>query len=104
MDPAFYSVLGALIGASAGVGAWLTTRRQANLEREKWRRALSDAFANDLRSTVKELTTELAKAAHSMCWLCWLARHGPSRLTRGRFEQCDMEMPRVAAAHNRFAR
>jgi len=104
MDPAFAPVLGALIGALAGVGGgWLAGWRQAHLEREKWLRGLSDAFANDLRSSVKELTTELAKAAHSMCWLCWLARHGPARLTQERVDQYDQEMhvllPRITGLH-----
>ena len=104
MDPALFPLLGALIGASAGVGgAWLAGRRQARLEVEKWQRGLKDAFANDLRSAVKELTTELAKAAHSMCWLCWLAKRGPSRLTQDRIDQYDEEMhkllPHIAGLH-----
>jgi hypothetical protein len=97
-------VLGALIGALAGLsGAWITGRRQAALEHEKWLRGISDAFAKDLRTTVKELTTELAKAVHSMCWLCWLAKYGPSRLTQERVRQYDEEMhialPRIMGLH-----
>lgn len=104
MDPAFAPVLGALIGALAGVaGGWLTGYRQAALEREKWLRGISDNFANELRSAVKELTTELAKAAHSMCWLCWLANKGPEQLTRERIFQYDQEMhgslPRISGLH-----
>jgi len=104
MEPAFYPVLGALIGASAVVGgALLNNQRQARLEREKWLRGLSDAFDKDLRSAVKELATELAKAAHSMCWLCWLARYGPSRLTQERIDKYDEEihalLPRIFGLH-----
>lgn len=104
MEPAFYPVLGALIGALAVVGvALLNSRRQARLEREKWLRGLSDSFANELRAVVKELATELANAAHSMCWLCWLARHGPSRLSQERIDQYDKEMhvllPRITGLH-----
>ena len=108
MDPAFAPVLGALIGASAGIaGALLTTRRQARLEREKWLRGVRDAFANELRSSVKELTTELASAAHSMCWVCWLAKYGPDRLTRQHLDQYDQEMhkllPQIAGLHAMLA-
>ncbi|MEK6286299.1 MAG: hypothetical protein AABO57_11200 [Acidobacteriota bacterium] len=104
MEPAFYPVLGALIGALAVVGgALLNSQRQARLEREKWLRGLSDAFANDIRSAVKELATDLAKASHSMCWLCWLARYGPSRLTQKRIDQYDEEihalLPRITGLH-----
>jgi len=104
MGAAFYPVLGALVEALAVIGgALLNNQRQARLEREKWLRGLSDAFANDLRAAVKELATELAKASHSMCWLRWLARHGPSRLTQERIDQYDTEMhvllPRITGLH-----
>ena len=104
MGSAFLPVLGALIGALAVIlVAFLNNQRQSRLERDKWSRGLSDAFANELRAAVKELATELAKASHSMCWLCWLASHGPSRLTQERIDQYDTEMhvllPRITGLH-----
>lgn len=108
MNTAFAPVLGALIGALAGIGGGLLTgQRQARLEREKWLRGVHDAFANELRSTVKELTTDLASATHSMCWLCWLAKHGADRLTPLRLDAYDEEMhrllPRIAGLHAMIA-
>jgi hypothetical protein len=85
--PFLIPIATALIGAGAGiVGGGLTGARQARLEREKWGRSISDTFNSELRSSVKELTTKLAEASHSMCWLCWLAKHG-SEQTR----QVDQE-------------
>jgi gas vesicle protein len=108
MDPVFAPVFGALIGALAGIaGALLTTRRQAELERDKWLRGVRDAFANEVRSSVKELTTELASAAHSMCWVCWLAKYGPDRLNREHLDQYDQEMhkllPQIAGLYAMLA-
>ena len=104
MDSAFVSILSAVIGAAAGiVGGGLSGQRQARLEREKWFRGVSDAFTTELRSSVKELTTKLADATHSMCWLCWLASFGAERLTQERVAQYDNEMhvllPQITGLH-----
>jgi hypothetical protein len=104
MDSAFVSVLIAVIGAAAGiVGGGLSGQRQAQLEREKWVRGVSDAFTTELRSSVKALTTKLAEATHSMCWLCWLASFGAERLTQERIAQYDNEMhvllPQITGLH-----
>jgi hypothetical protein len=104
MDSAFVSILSAVIGAAAGiVGGGLSGQRQARLEREKWFRGVSDAFTIELRSSVKELTTKLAEATHSMCWLCWSASFGAERLTQERVAQYDNEMhvllPQITGLH-----
>lgn len=102
------AVLSAVIGAVAGiVGGGLTGQRQARLEREKWLRGVSDAFTTELRASVKELTTRLAEAAHSMCWLCWLAKFGAEQLTQERIAQYDEEMhkllPQITGLHATIA-
>jgi hypothetical protein len=96
MDPAVASLLGALIGGLAGIaGGWFSGANQARLEREKWLRARSDEFAKELRTAVRELTTELADACHAMDWLCWLAKYGPDRLTSERIDHYDDTMHRL---------
>lgn len=104
MNPNYVPIVSAVIGAAAGiVGGGLSGQRQARLEREKWLRGVSDAFTTELRSSVKELTTKLAEATHSMCWLCWLASFGAERLTQERVTQYDEEMhvllPQITGLH-----
>lgn len=98
------AILTAVIGAVAGiVGGTLSGYRQVRLEREKWQRGVSDAFTTELRTSVKELVTKLAAAAHSMCWLCWLAKFGANQLTQERINQYDEEMhsllPQIMSSH-----
>jgi len=97
-------LLTVVIGAAAGLfGGMLTAKRQARLELEKWSRGVSDAFRSEVRVTVKDLTTKIAAAIHSMCWLCWLAKYGPERLTVERVNQYDDEMhtllPQITGLH-----
>lgn len=100
MDTVFSAIIGAIAGIVAGV---LSGQRQARLEREKWLRDVSDTFTTELRSSVRELTTKLAEATHSMCWLCWLASFGADRLTQNRVMQYDEEMhvllPQIMGLH-----
>lgn len=98
------AILTAVIGAVTGiVGGALSGYRQARLEREKWQRDVSNAFTTELRTSIKELTTKLAAASHSMCWLCWLAKFGASQLTQERINQYDDEMhallPQIMSSH-----
>lgn len=93
MEPALATVLGAAIGAAAGIsGGMLTGWRQTRLEREKWLRGREDILANELRVSLQQLTVRLAAAVHSMCWLTWLAKEGPSRLTQERIDGYDKEI------------
>lgn len=101
-------ILIAVIGATAGIlGSMLTARRQARLEMDKWSRGVSDAFRSEIRSTVKDFATNTASAIHSMCWLCWLARYGPEKLSLERVNQYDNEMhalfPRITGLHATIA-
>jgi hypothetical protein len=102
------AVASAIIAAVAGLtGGALTGRWQARLEREKWLRGVSDSFTTELRSYVGQLTTKLAEAAHSMCWLCWLAKFGVDRLTLERIAAYDQEMhvllPQITGLHGIIA-
>jgi hypothetical protein len=104
METLLVPTLTALISIIGGVVAGgFTGRQESRRERDRWLRETSSAFAAELRSTVKELTTKLAAAAHSMVWLCWLAEHGPERLTRERIELYDQEMhvllPEIIGLH-----
>jgi hypothetical protein len=104
MENIIVPIVIALVGVLGSIGAGaLAGRRQARLQRDAWRRETSDAFAAELRSTVKELTTKLAEAAHSMVWLCWSAKFGPDRLTQERIDQYDQEMhallPEILGQH-----
>lgn len=93
MSTEYISVLIAVIGAISGiVGGGLSGKRQASIEREKWIRNVSESFKTELRSTVKKLITKMAAAAHSMCWLCWIAKYGPNKLTLERVTIYDQEM------------
>jgi hypothetical protein len=93
MEPALASLLGAAIGATAGItGGALTAWRQGQLEQAKWARARKDVLANDLRTTLQQLAVKLAAAVHSMCWLTWLARAAPSRVTQERIDAYDKEL------------
>ena len=93
MEPALASLLGAAIGATAGItGGALTAWRQGQLEQAKWVRARKDAVASDLRTTLQQLAVKLAAAVHSMCWLTWLAKASPGRVTQERIDAYDREM------------
>jgi hypothetical protein len=74
LDQASTALLGAIIGASAGLlGGFLTGWRQSKLEREKWLRAREDAVLADTRAVLGDLTKTLASAAHSMMWSTYKA-------------------------------
>lgn len=104
MDHASAIVLGAGIGALAGItGGMLASWRQTQLEREKWLRGRDDVLANELRVSLQQLTVKLAGAMHSMCWLTWLAKQAPQRLTENRITEYDNEMhellPQITGLH-----
>jgi hypothetical protein len=93
MESAVATIIGAAIGAAAGIsGGLLVGWRQGRIEHDKWLRSREDAIAADLRATLHQLTIKVAAAVHSMCWLTWLAREGPDRLSQARIDAYDAEM------------
>ena len=90
------TVLGAAIGAIAGIsGGMLALWHNSRLEREKWLRARQDSVDNELRSSVRQLTIELAAAAHAMSWLTWRAKEAPSRLTQKNIDEYETKIHKI---------
>ena len=82
LDKTLAIVIAAAIGALAGFGgAMLNAWLQSRAERAK-----------ELRDAVQQFATKLAAGAHSMAWLCWLAKEAPCRLSQERIDQYDAEM------------
>lgn len=93
MDPTTASLLGAGIGALAGLaGGWLNSWRQANLEYEKWTRSRQDAIEKDTRLALADLTKKIAAGVHAMAWLAWKAKIEPSRLSENDLTTYDTTM------------
>lgn len=93
MDATTASLIGAAIGAVSGLGGgYLTGRRQAKIEREKWRRGRRDEEAKTLRLAVAELTRKLAIGTHTIAWLTWKAKNTPTQLTKEDLSVYSREM------------
>ena len=74
MTAAVAALLGASIAGIAGfLGSYLTARRAAQLERERWERAHSDRLHDETRVAVAELTRTLASISHSIMWATYRA-------------------------------
>ena len=90
------TVLGALVGASAGIsGALLTTWLQLRLEQRRSRQSREDAIARELSGSIQQLTTRMASSVHSMCWLTWLAATRGDRVTQANLDAYDAEQHRI---------
>ena len=74
MEAAIIGLIGALIGALAGIaGAYLTFWLNTRHEHER-----------ALRAAVADVTRSLAAASHEIVWLTWQAKEQPDRLTEQR--------------------
>ena len=74
MDSAIAGLLGAIIGASAGIlGSIVTSHLQLKLEEEKTRLAQVSAVSSELRAEIKVTAQYMLSLQHSMEWVCWLA-------------------------------
>jgi hypothetical protein len=70
------TALGAFIGGGIGIFTmWMTLRNQRKLEIAKLRAARQDALHKEFSGRFQSLATDLAAAAHCMCWFTWSAAH-----------------------------
>lgn len=93
MDPTTASLIGAGIGALAGItGGWLNGWRQSKLENEKWLRSRQEAIEKDTRLALADLTKKIAAGIHAMAWLAWKAKIEPTRLSENDLTTYDVTM------------
>ncbi len=89
-------ILAAGIGALAGLGGALVTAiLQARLERTKWQRKEDDEQRDKFEAAVQQFATKVAAAGHSICWLTWIAKENPSRLTQETIDNYDKEIHKL---------
>ena len=101
MEATTATVIGAAIGASAGIlGALVTGLLQSRSATGSWERSRKDQFENNLRSAVQNLTQHVSSALHSMCWLTWLAAERPDRIKQTRIDAYDFEIHRITPKIN----
>jgi hypothetical protein len=71
-----YGLIGIVIGAGIGIFTnWMTLRHQRKLEIVKLRAVRQRALHKDFSQRFQSLATDLAAAAHCMCWFTWSATH-----------------------------
>lgn len=74
MTEAIAALLGAAIaGVSGLLGSYVTARRHAQLERERWERTHADRLHDETRVALAELTRALAGLSHSLMWATYRA-------------------------------
>jgi hypothetical protein len=93
MSKEIFVAIIALFGS--GFVSWFAAKASWRLELGKWRRARDDIKMSDLRSGLQQLIFTASLAAHSMCWLTWLADSDPVRVTKDRLDQYDAEMHKL---------
>lgn len=93
MDPTTASLIGAGIGALAGLtGGWLNGWRQSKLEYEKWTRSRQDTLEKDTRLALADLTKRMAAGTHAIAWLTWKAKHELDRFSENDLTAYDATM------------
>lgn len=96
ITPPVATLLGALVGATVGIGgALLTTWLQLRLDRRRTAQAREDAIGKEFAAAVQQLTIRMASALHSMCWLTWLAVNRGDRLTQSNLDAYDAELHKL---------
>lgn len=85
----------------------LKTLLEVQLDRSRWPISREDQLAAEFRDAVQKLTTAMASALHSICWLTWLSTVAPEDVTAERTEKYDEEMhsllPKISGALIRLA-
>jgi len=102
--PPYATILGALIGATGAIAAgaftswWLLRLERIridenrDLERIRLDSSREDVISKELADAVQQLAIKMSAALHSMCWLTWLARVAPERVTKERLDLYDSEL------------
>jgi hypothetical protein len=103
MDAAVAGLLGAAIGALAGViGATLTAWQQNRAERERRRAAQLDEFVKTQRQALLHLGELVAIGSQAMLWAAWAASNKASLELRQEIETYEARMrellPKLLAA------
>jgi hypothetical protein len=87
------AILAAAIAALVALSVALyNSRRQSNLEYEKWLRTREDQIDKDFRLAVADLTRKIVQGTHQIFWLAWKAKHEPTYLTEEDFIMYDKRM------------
>jgi hypothetical protein len=103
MDAAVAGLLGAFVGALAGViGAALTAWQQNRAERERRRAAQLDEFVKSQRQALLHLGELVAIGSQAMLWAAWAARTKSSTEVRQDIDTYETRMfellPKLLAA------
>jgi hypothetical protein len=103
MDAAVAGLIGAAIGALAGViGSTLTAWQQNRAERERRQAARLDEFLKAERQALLNLAELVATGTQAMLWLAWAAVHKSSTEAQEEIDSYEARMrellPRLLAA------
>jgi hypothetical protein len=103
MDAAVAGLLGAAIGALAGViGSTLTAWQQNRAERERRRAAQLDEFVKAQRQALLHLGELVAAGSQAMLWVAWAARNKSGTQVRQEIDTYETRMrellPQLLAA------
>jgi hypothetical protein len=92
VNPPTATLLGALVGATAAIlAAVITSWWLLRIEQIRTEKTREDVVSTELAGAVQELAIKMSTALHSMCWLTWLTRTDPDRVTQARLDLFDSE-------------
>lgn len=74
------------------IGGGLSGFYSARAALKSWQRSRQDSAAKLAVELIRELTTELARASHFICWLTWKAKYDPAGFSNAHTEKYDDEM------------
>lgn len=78
MDAGLAGLLGAAIGAIAGLGGgFVAGWQERKVEALRWRQARADELRKEERRSLLKLTSLLAEGSQNAAWLCWAATVKP---------------------------
>jgi hypothetical protein len=96
MDPTLAGLIGAGIGAIAGLlGSIYSGWNQIRSQREMWLRERHGGLIDSLRSQAADVAKNMFELQHSMEWICWGASTDPDSVNRDTISQYDEEVHQV---------
>jgi len=103
MDAALAGLLGASIGAIAGIlGGFIAGWQQRKVEVLRWKQERADELRKEERPSLLELTSLLAEGSQAMAWLCWAATAKSAEAVKADAHEYDARMralmPRLFSA------